>query len=92
MKFVCVTASKRPCEAERGEKARLRMNHEKKPEAPMNPPREKRDPFSQKSNLPKERVIVPAPVGSAIRGQERAAPEPSNAEIMKFLLEKLAGK
>jgi hypothetical protein len=92
MKFVCVTANKSACELERGEKARLHLNHDKKAEPPMNPPRVKKDPFAPKSELPKEKVLIKSPVGSAIRGQERTVPEPTNADIMKLLLETLAKK
>lgn len=87
MKFVNTVANKSESELEVGGKARLRMNHDKTPEPPMNPPRNKPDPFAPKAKGKIEPRKVASPSMSALRGQMKEAPqEPSNAEIMAFLL------
>ncbi len=87
MKFVNTVANKSQAEAEQNGKARLRMNHDKTPEVPMNPPRNKPDPFAPKVKGKVEPRKVASPAMSALRGQAKDAPsEPSNAEIMAFLL------
>ena len=85
MKFVCVSAMKAPCEAERGDKARLHMNHDKKSEPPMNPPRVKKDPFAPHVREAKEPVRIRSPAKSSIRGDVKTDPLVSNADILAFL-------
>ena len=85
-KFVCVTANKAECEAENASKGRLRMNHDKTPLAPANPPRVKPDPFAPKKKGVVEPRLIKSPVASSVRGDAKPASEPSNAEIMAFLL------
>lgn len=89
-KFVCLTANKAECELENGRKARLRMNlADKAEQPPMNPPHHKPDPFAPKVKTASEPKRITAPVGSAIRGDAGPKGEPTNAEIMAFLLKTL---
>lgn len=85
MKFVNMTASKSVSELESNPKARLRMNHDKTPEPPANPPRVKADPFAPKVKENKPPVRIASPAKSTVRGDAKAASEPSNAEILDFL-------
>jgi hypothetical protein len=85
MKFVCVSVAKPGCEAERGEKARLHMNHHQKPEPPLNPPKTKRDPFAVTPREAKEPQRIRSPAKSTLRGDVKEDPKISNADILAFL-------
>ena len=93
MKFVNTVAAKSDCELEACRKARLHLNHDKTPVPPMNPPRNKPDPFAPKVKGKVEPRKVSSPAVSALRGQmKEASAEPSNAEIMAFLLKNFPQK
>ena len=66
-------------------KARLHLNHDKKSEAPMNPPRVKKDRFAPQVKEPAEPVRIRSPVKSAIRGDVKEEPLISNSDILAFL-------
>lgn len=92
MKFVNAVANKSEAEAEQNPRARLRLNHDKTPQAAMNPLRNKPDPFAPKVKGKVEPRKVASPAMSALRGQLKGeASEPSNAEIMAFLLKNFPG-
>ena len=87
-KFVNMVANKSQAELDASPSARLHMNHQDRSEKPpANPPRVKPDPFAPKVKGNVEPRKVASPAVSALRGQLKDAPkEPSNAEIMAFLL------
>lgn len=87
MKFVNTVAAKSACELEASGKARLHLNHDKAHIPAMNPPLSKPDPFAPKVKGKVEPRKVASPAVSALRGQMKdTSAEPSNAEIMAFLL------
>ena len=87
MKFVNAVANKSEAEREVGATGRLRMNHDKTTLPDANPPLHKPDRFAPKSKAKVEPRKVQSPAKSSLRGQLADAPaEPSNAEIMAFLL------
>lgn len=93
MKFVNTVAAKSDCELEVCRKARLHLNHDKTPVPPMNPPRNKPDPFAPKVKGKVEPRKVSSPAVSALRGQmKEASAEPTNSEIMAFLLKNFPQK
>jgi len=67
------------------EKARLHLNHDKKSEPPMNPPRVKKDRFAPAPKEEKEPVRIRSPAKSSIRGDVKEEPLISNADILAFL-------
>jgi len=87
-KFVNMVANKSKAELDASPSARLHLNHSDRSEKPpMNPVRNKPDPFAPKAKGAVEPRKVSSPAVSALRGQLKEAPkEPTNAEIMAFLL------
>lgn len=87
-KFVNMVASKSKSELESSPLGRLHLNHSDKSEKPgMNPPMHKPDPFAPKVKGLVEPRKVASPSVSALRGQvKESAKEPTNSEIMAFLL------
>jgi hypothetical protein len=68
-------------------RASLRRNPDKTPVPAMNPPLYKPNRFAPKAREAHEPRRIVSPAVSAVRGQVApAAPEPTNAELMAFLL------
>jgi hypothetical protein len=67
------------------DRARLHLNHDKKGEPPMNPPRVKKDPFALPVKENKEPTRVRSTAKSSIRGDVKEEPLVSNADILAFL-------
>lgn len=67
------------------ERARLHLNHDKKAEPPLNPPRTKKDPFALPVKENKEPVRIRSSAKSAVRGDVKDEPLISNADILAFL-------
>lgn len=89
MKFVNAVANKSLAEAELDQKARMRMNHNKVSEPPLNPPRVKPNRFAQKTRVVKEpkKILSSSLAPSSLRQQcKDGSSEPTNAEIMAYLL------
>jgi hypothetical protein len=84
LNFVAV---KSPAEAELSPRAPLRTNTRKDPVPPLNPPLYKPNRFAPKAREAPEPKRILSPAVSALRGQvPPPPPEPTNAELMAFLL------
>ena len=80
-------AVKTGAEAELSSRATLRRNPNKAPVPPMNPLPHKPNRFAPRAREVSEPKRILSPASSSILGQVKPAPpEPTNAELMAFLL------
>ncbi len=85
MKFVNMSVKRVGTDAEREDRSRLHLNHDKKAEPPLNLPKVKRDPFAMPVKENKEPVRIRSPAKSSIRGDVKEEPLISNSDILAFL-------